>query len=113
VKIIYFNKRERDKRVRGVILGQKLTLNRPSLLDEEEKTMVLAKSNMRERETSWMRFRHNLTNILFILVKMKKSCHVVVRPMHRFRGWQRSLGILAIIIRCLKILAMWHPCFSR
>jgi len=47
VKITYFNKRERDKQVRGVILGQKLTLNHPSLVDEEEKAMVLAKSNMR------------------------------------------------------------------
>jgi len=37
VKITYFNKREREKRVRGVILGQKFTLNHPSLMDEGEK----------------------------------------------------------------------------
>jgi hypothetical protein len=37
VKITYFNKREREKRVRGVILDQKLTLNHPSLVDEEKK----------------------------------------------------------------------------
>jgi len=33
VKITYFNKREREKRVTGVILGQKLTLNHSSLLN--------------------------------------------------------------------------------
>jgi len=37
VKITYFNKREIEKRVRGVILGQKLTINHPSLVDEEKK----------------------------------------------------------------------------
>jgi len=37
MKITYFNKREREKRVRGVILSQKLTLNHPSLVDEREK----------------------------------------------------------------------------
>jgi len=37
VKITYFNKSEREKRVKGVILGQKLTLNHPSLVDEEKK----------------------------------------------------------------------------
>jgi len=31
VKITYFNKREREKRVRGVILGQKLTINWPKI----------------------------------------------------------------------------------
>jgi len=41
VKITYFNKREREKRFRGVILGQKMTLkkmtlNHPSLMDEEK-----------------------------------------------------------------------------
>jgi len=39
VKITYFNKREREKRVTGVILSQKLTLNHPSLVNEEEETM--------------------------------------------------------------------------
>ena len=37
VKITYFNKREREKRVRGVNLGQNLTLNHPSLMDEGKK----------------------------------------------------------------------------
>jgi len=41
VKITYFNKKESEKRVRGVILGQKLTLNHFSLVDEGEKTRVL------------------------------------------------------------------------
>jgi len=41
VKISYFNKREIEKRVRGVILLQKLTLNHLSLVDEEEETRVL------------------------------------------------------------------------
>jgi len=36
VKITYLNKRERENRVRDVILGQKLTLNHPSLVDEGE-----------------------------------------------------------------------------
>jgi len=36
VKITYFNKRERVKLVRGVTLGQKLTLNHSSLVDERE-----------------------------------------------------------------------------
>ncbi|AET03760.1 hypothetical protein MTR_8g075370 [Medicago truncatula] len=40
VKITYFNKREKEKRVRGVILGQKLTLNHLSLMDEGEETRV-------------------------------------------------------------------------
>jgi hypothetical protein len=40
VKITYFNKREIEKRVRGVILGQKLTLNHPSLVDDGEETRV-------------------------------------------------------------------------
>jgi len=41
MKITYFNKREREKRVRGVFLGQKLTLNHASLMDEREETRVL------------------------------------------------------------------------
>jgi len=41
VKISYFSKRERDKRVKGVILGQKLTLNHRSLVDEGGKTSIL------------------------------------------------------------------------
>ena len=50
MKITYFDKRERGKRVRGVILGQKLTLNHPSLVDEGEETRVLAMADKRERE---------------------------------------------------------------
>jgi len=51
VKITYFNKTEIEKRVRvrGVILGQKLTLNHPSLVDEGEKTRVLVTAHKRER----------------------------------------------------------------
>jgi len=49
VKIIYFNKREIKKRVRGVILSQKLTLNHPSLVDEGEKTRILMTDDKRER----------------------------------------------------------------
>jgi len=39
VKITYFNKRERKKQVRGVILGQKLTINHRSLVDEGEEIL--------------------------------------------------------------------------
>jgi len=51
VKITYFNKRKIEKRVRvkGVILGQKLTLNHPSLVDEGEKTRVLVMAHKTER----------------------------------------------------------------
>ena len=50
VKITYFNKREREKRVRGVILGQKLTLYHPSLMDEGQETRVLVTAHKREGE---------------------------------------------------------------
>jgi len=40
VKITYFNKREIEKRVGGVILSQKLTLNHPSLMDEGKEIKV-------------------------------------------------------------------------
>jgi len=51
VKITYFNKREIEKRVRGVILGQKLTLNHPSLVvDEGEETRVFVTAHKRERK---------------------------------------------------------------
>jgi len=49
VKITYFNKRERQKRVRAVILGQKLTLNHPSLMDEKEETRILVTAYKREK----------------------------------------------------------------
>jgi len=48
-KITFFNKREREKRVGGVILSQILTLNHPSLVDEGEKTRVLV-TTIRERK---------------------------------------------------------------
>jgi len=50
VKITYFNKREIEKRVRGVILGQKLTLNHLSLVDEGEETRVFVTAHKRERK---------------------------------------------------------------
>jgi len=54
VKITYFNKREIEKRVRGVILGQKLTLNHPSLMHEEEETKVLVTAHIEGvRERFW------------------------------------------------------------
>jgi hypothetical protein len=48
VKITYFNKMEREKRVRGMILSQKLTINHPSLVDEGEETRILVTANERE-----------------------------------------------------------------
>jgi len=48
VKITYFNKREIEKRVRGVILGQKLIINHPSLVDEGEETRVLVTAHKKE-----------------------------------------------------------------
>jgi len=56
VKITYFNKREKGKRVRVMILGQKLTLNHPSLVDEGEKTRVLAMAYEREWEKRRKKF---------------------------------------------------------
>jgi len=50
VKITYFNKREIKKRVRGVILGQNLTLNHPCLVDEGEETRVLMTAHKGEGE---------------------------------------------------------------
>jgi len=41
VKITYFNKKEREKRVRGVIFDQKLTLNHLALMDEGKEIRVL------------------------------------------------------------------------
>jgi len=49
VKITSFNKRERDKRVKWVILGQKLTLNHTSLMDKEKEIRVLETVHKRER----------------------------------------------------------------
>jgi len=41
MKITYLNKREWEKRFRGMIWSQKLTLNHPSMVDEGETTKVL------------------------------------------------------------------------
>jgi hypothetical protein len=49
VKNTYFNKREEEKRVRRVILCQKLTINYPSLVDEGEETRVLVTTHKREK----------------------------------------------------------------
>jgi len=46
VKISYFNKREREKRVRGVILGQ-IDPKAPPLVDEGEETRVLVAAHKR------------------------------------------------------------------
>jgi len=54
VKITYFNKREREKRVREVILGQKLTINHPSLVNEGEKTTVLVTAHKKEKENCFL-----------------------------------------------------------
>jgi hypothetical protein len=40
VKITYLNRREGEKRFRGVIWGQKLTLNHPSLVDEGDESHI-------------------------------------------------------------------------
>jgi len=40
VKTTYLNRREGEKRFRGVIWGQKLTRNHPSLVDEGEEIRV-------------------------------------------------------------------------
>jgi len=50
VKITYFNKREREKQVRMVILGQKLTLSHPSLMDKGKLTKVLVTAHKREMQ---------------------------------------------------------------
>ena len=47
---LFQKKRKREKRVRGVILGQKLTLNHPSLMDEGEETRTFVTTHKRERE---------------------------------------------------------------
>jgi len=51
MKITYLNKREGEKRFRGMIWGQKLTLNHPSLVDEGQEIKVSADgSQKKERE---------------------------------------------------------------
>jgi len=49
VKITYSNKSEREKRVRLVILGQKLTLNHPSSVNEGEEIKVLVTAHERKK----------------------------------------------------------------
>ena len=50
MKITYLNRREGEKRFRGVIWGQKLTLNHPSLMDEGEEIRVSADGSQKKRE---------------------------------------------------------------
>jgi len=50
VKITYLNKSEGEKRFIGMIWGNKLTLNHPSLVDEGEESRVLVTAHKRERE---------------------------------------------------------------
>jgi len=50
VKITYFNKRKIEKRVRGVILGQKFTLNHPSLMDKREEIRIFLTAHKREKK---------------------------------------------------------------
>ena len=71
MKITYFNKREIETRVRGVILGQKLTLNHPSLVDEGEETRVLVTAHKREggRERSIRVTRFDFSIMYFINIK--------------------------------------------
>jgi hypothetical protein len=45
MKITYFNKREREKRFRGVILGQKSTLNHPSLMEKRFRGVILGQKS--------------------------------------------------------------------
>jgi len=49
VKITYLNKREGEKRCRLVTWRQKLTLNHPSLVDEEEEIKVFADGSQKTR----------------------------------------------------------------
>jgi len=50
VKITYFNKMEIEKQVRGVILGLKLTIKHPSLVDEWEETRILVTAQKEKGE---------------------------------------------------------------
>lgn len=47
-KSLNLNKREGEKRFRRIIYCQRLTLNHPSLMDEEEKTKVYGTAHRRE-----------------------------------------------------------------
>ena len=81
MKITYFNKKEIEKRVRGVILGQKLTLNHPSLVDEGEETKVLATTHKRKGEDQ------TFVVIIFTLFSFSKICtekRSFHRVLHRF-----------------------------
>jgi len=50
VKIAYFNKSEREKRVRGGDFRSKFDLNHPSLIDEGKEIKVLMTAHRREGE---------------------------------------------------------------
>jgi len=55
VKITYLNKRKGEKRFRGVIWGQKLTLNLPSLMDEGEEIRVSADGSQKRKGEEFQR----------------------------------------------------------
>ena len=63
MKITYFNKREREKQVTGVILSQRLTITHPSLVDGEEETRVLVTAHKREGEEFKLLFYTNYTYV--------------------------------------------------
>ena len=50
MKITYLNIREGEKRFGGVIWGQKLTLNHPSVVDEGEEIRVSADGSQKREE---------------------------------------------------------------
>jgi len=52
MKIIYFNKREREKRIRNVISGQKLIKNHPLLMNKEEEIRILVMTHKIKRQKS-------------------------------------------------------------
>ena len=84
MKITYFNKREIEKRVRGVILGQKLTLNHPSLVDEGEEIRVSADGLQKreaERGNMYMLYSINndikMLNYKILLPLFLFNCHIL------------------------------------
>jgi len=69
VKITYLNRREGEKRFRGVTWGQKLTLNHPSLVNEGEELGFQPTTHKREREMVDKGFEKYLDYLLVT------SCH--------------------------------------
>jgi len=72
VKTAYLNRREGEKRFRGVIWGQKLTLNHPSLVDEGEEIRVSTDSSQKREgkrgEGRFFRTKLVSLSILFDLI---------------------------------------------